>query len=100
MTKMYTKKLESKIEDRLLATHIVGNADFESACLSGNGSLIMDIVVSEMEKNNLYTKGSMKLKEDIFRMLQGKDLVPKYIGEKVLMFVWNSRFSGVGLGVL
>ena len=96
---MYTKKLESKIEDRLLATHIVGNADFESACLSGNGSLIMDIVVSEMEKNNLYTKGSIKLKNDIFRMTKGQSRISSSAGQNILFFVWNSRLSGTGLAV-
>ena len=96
---MYTKKLEAKIEDRLLATHIADNADFESACLTGNGLLIMDIVDHEMEKNNLYTKGSKKLREDILRMLQGRSSVSKYVGQNILFFVWNSRLSGIGLAV-
>lgn len=96
---MYTKNLTEKIEDRLLATHIADNTDFEGACLSGNGLLIMDIVDHEMEKNNLYTKGSKKLREDILRMLQGRTSVPKYVGQKVLFFVWNSRLSGIGLAV-
>ena len=97
---MYNKTVETKIEDRLLATHISDNVDFEGACMSGNGSQIMSIVDSEMEKNNLYTKGSKKLREDIFRMLQGKDRVSSYIGQRVLMFVWNSRLSGIGLAVI
>ena len=96
---MYTKKLCEKIEDRLLATHITDNADFEGACLSGNGLLIMDIVDREMEKNNLYTKGSKKLREDILRMLQGRTNVSSAVGQRVLMFVWNSRLSGIGLAV-
>lgn len=96
---MYNKKLEAKIEDRLLATHIADNSEFEGACLSGNGLLIMDIVEAEMEKNNLYTKGSKKLREDILRMLQGRSSVPKYVGQNILMFVWNSRLSGIGLAV-
>jgi hypothetical protein len=96
---MYTKKLEAKIEDRLLATHIADNTDFESACLTGNGLLIMDIVDHEMEKNNLYTKGSKKLREDILRMLQGRSRVSSNVGQRVLFFVWNSRLSGIGLAV-
>ena len=96
---MYTKELEAKIEDKLLATHISNNPDFEGACMSGNGLLIMDIVAAEMEKNNLYTKGSKKLQDDITRMLQGRTSVPKYIGQNILMFVWNSRLSGIGLAV-
>lgn len=96
---MYTKNLSDKIEDRLLATHIADNADFEGACMSGDGLLIMSIVDSEMEKNDLYTKGSKKLREDIIRMLQGRSRVPKYVGQNVLFFVWNSRLKGVGLGV-
>ena len=85
-----------KVEDRLLATHISGNAEFESACLSGDGAKIMEIVEAEMEKNNLFTKGAKKLQADILRLLQGRTLVPKYVGQKVLFFVWNSRMSGIG----
>jgi hypothetical protein len=96
---MYTKKLEAKIEDRLLATHISDNPDFEGACLSGNGLVIMEIVEAEMKKNNLYTKGSKKLQEDIIRMLQGRSSVSKHVGQNILMFVWNSRLSGIGLAV-
>ena len=51
----YTKNLTEKIEDRLLATHISDNPKFESACLSGDGLMIMNIVETEMENNNLYT---------------------------------------------
>lgn len=96
---MYTKKLEAKIEDRLLATHVADNPNFEAACTSGNGAMIMEIVAAEMEKNNLYTKGAKKLQADIVRMLQGKEVVSKYIGQNILMFVWNSRLSGIGLAV-
>lgn len=96
---MYTKKLEAKIEDRLLATHISDNPDFEGACLSGNGLMIMEIIEAEMEKNNLYTKGSKKLQADIINMLQGKSRVPKYVGQNILMFVFNSRLAGIGLSV-
>ena len=96
---MYTKNLSEKIEDKLLATHISDNPDFEGACMSGNGLLIMDIVEAEMKKNNLYTKGSKKLQEDINRMLQGRTRVPSYVGRNILMFVWNSRLAGIGLAV-
>ena len=53
-----------------------------------------------MNKNNLFTKGSMKLKADIIRMLQGRTRVPSYIGQNILRFVYNARLSGTGLGVL
>ena len=96
---MYTKNLTEKIEDRLLATHISDNPEFEGACLSGNGSMIMEIVEAEMEKNNLYTKGSKKLQADIIRMLKGQLSVSKYVGERVLFFVYNSRLAGIGLAV-
>lgn len=96
---MYTKNLCEKIEDKLLATHISDNPEFEGACLSGNGMMIMEIVAAEMEKNKLYTKGSKKLQNDITRMLQGQAKVPTYIGRNVLMFVWNSRLAGIGLSV-
>ena len=88
-----------KIENRLLATHISSNKDFESACMIGDAAKIRSIVEAEMEKNNLYTKGSKKLQADISNMLQGKDKVPAWQGQNVLMFVWNSRLSGIGLAV-
>lgn len=94
---MYTKKLGPQIEDRLLATHVSDNPEFESACLSGNGLLIMNIVEAEMQKNNLFTKGSKKLQADIIRLLQGRSQVSKSVGQNVMMFVWNSRLSGIGL---
>ena len=97
---MYTKNLSEKIEDRLLATHIADNPDFEEACFSGNAAQIMAIVEAEMEKNHLYTAGSKKLQTDILRMLSGKDRVPAYVGQNILMFVWNSRLSGIGLVVI
>lgn len=96
---MYGKTLEKKIEDRLLATHISTNVDFEPACMAGDGRKIMAIVEAEMEKNNLFTKGSHKLKADINRLLQGKDKVPCWVGQNVLMFVWNSRLAGTGYAV-
>jgi hypothetical protein len=85
------------IEDRLLATHVSNNGEFETACLAGDSDKIMSIVAAEMEKNNLFTKGSKKLQEDICRMLQGKAKVPTWVGQNILMFVWNSRMSGIGL---
>lgn len=96
---MYTKSVEKKVEDRLLATHISANANFEKACLSGDGNLIMEIVNSEMEKNNLHTKGSEKLKADILAKLKGKTRVSPNVGYEILFFVWNSRMSGTGYAV-
>lgn len=88
-----------QIEDRLLATHISNNADFEQACVSGNAKRIMEIVNSEMAKNNLHTKGSEKLKADIFRMTRGQQQVSSDVGTRIMYFVWNSRLSGIGLAV-
>lgn len=88
-----------KIEDRLLATHVSNNKDFEAACLTGDGLQIMDIVKAEMEKNKLFTKGAKKLQADIIRMLQGQSKVSPSIGQNILMFVWNSRMSGIGYAV-
>lgn len=95
----YTKNLTEKIEDRLLATHISDNPKFESACLSGDGLTIMNIVETEMEKNNLYSKGSKKLQADIIRMLKGQTEVSTYTGQNILFFVYNSRLAGIGLAV-
>ncbi len=97
---MYTKNLSEKIEDRLLATHISDNPEFEGACLTGNGAMIMEIVKHEMEKNNLYTDGANKLQAAIISMLKGQARVSKYVGERVLFFVWNSRMSGIGMAVI
>jgi hypothetical protein len=88
-----------KVEDRLLATHVSNNKDFETACLTGDGLQIMDIVKTEMEKNKLFTEGSKKLQADILRLLQGKSRVSPSVGQNILMFVWNSRMSGIGLAV-
>lgn len=84
-----------KIEDRLLATHLADNADFESACASGNREKILSIIDYEMEEHNLYTAGSKKLRNDIFRMLNSRKSVTD-----VLFFVWNSRLSGTGDAVI
>lgn len=89
----------TKIEDRLLATHISNNTNFETACLTGDANQIRTIVLSEMEKARLHTKGSVKLRDDIFRMLQNKQKVSTTIGTNILAFVWNSRLSGTGLAV-
>lgn len=96
---MYTKEVELKIENQLLATHISNNPNFTDACLSGNGLLIMDIIETEMKNHNLYTKGSKKLQSDILRMLQGKSKVSAKVGENVLFFVYNSRLAGIGMAV-
>ena len=93
------KNLSLKNEDRLLATHVSNNSDFEAACLTGDGAKIMAIVETEMEKHKLFTPGSKKLQEDIRTMLQGKPKVSASVGANVMMFVWNSRMRGIGLGV-
>lgn len=91
--------VNSIMEERLLATHITNNKDFESACLSGDADKIMTIVHTEMEKHKLHTKGSIKLRDDILRKLQGKLMVSSYVGKNILAFVWNSRLSGTGFSV-
>jgi hypothetical protein len=96
---MKTKTLCPEIKDQLLATHIVNNENFTAACTVGDGAKIMAIVESEMLKHNLFTKGSEKLKADIWRMLQGKTTVPVSVGTRILEFVWNSQAKGCGLGV-
>ena len=96
---MYTPEVEKKVEDSLLATHITKNPEFNNACYAGDGRLIMSIVDAEMEKHNLYTKGSKKLRADIIRMLQGRTKVSMTVGTNVMRFVYNSRLSGIGLGV-
>jgi hypothetical protein len=96
---MYTKETELKIENQLLATHLSESQEFKNACKVGDSQQIMSIIDAEMSKNNLFTKGSMKLKADIIRMLQGRTKVSYYVGENIVRFVYNSRLSGIGLGV-
>lgn len=84
-----------KTEDHLLATHIANNADFENACMTNNAEKIMAIVNYEMERTNLHTKGSNKLRDDILRLLRTKKSCVD-----VLYFVWNSRMSGTGFAVI
>ena len=47
----------------------------------------------------LHTKGAEKLRADIIRMLQGSTKVPMTVGTNIMRFVYNSRLSGIGLGV-
>ena len=83
------------IENDLLATHISNNPEFEKACLSNDAAKILSIINSEMEKHNLYTRGSKKLKADIVRMISTKRKT-----SDILAFVWNSRLSGTGNAVI
>jgi hypothetical protein len=85
----------SNVENRLLATHISNNPDFETACAVNDKETIMTIVHNEMEKHNLYTNGAKKLRDDIFRMLNRKKSCAD-----ILFFVWNSRLSGTGDAVI
>ena len=87
------------VEHRLLATHVSNNKDFETACMSGDATSIMSIIDSEMNNNKLFTKGSRKLRDDVFKMTQGKSKISSYIGNNILSFIWNSRLSGIGLAV-
>ena len=93
------RTLSLENEDRLLATHISNNKEFEAACLVGDAAKIMEIVRFEMDHNNLHTKGSKKLHNDILIKTKGQTKVSQKIGQNILEFVWNSRLSGTGLAV-
>jgi hypothetical protein len=86
--------------EELLATHIVADPEFESACLSGNAFKILEIVDRTMEDKDMYTPGAKKLRNDIARMTKGYPKVPSKIGEQILFFVWNSQLSGTGHKVI
>ena len=88
------------VEERLLATHIADNQNFEAACMSGDADLIRTIVLSEMDKAQLNTKGANKLKDDIFSLLKEQAKVSVQTGEHILFFVWNARLSGTGFAVV
>lgn len=86
-------------ERNLLATHISDNKDFETACLSGNGTKITEIIYFEMETHHLYSAGAKKLCSDILSKLNGKAKITYNKGTEIMFFVWNSRLSGTGLAV-
>lgn len=86
--------------DSLIATHVCKNPDFEAACLTGDATKIISIFDHEMEANNLYTPGSKKLRNDVFRMTRGQEKIPARVGESILFFVWNSQMSGLDLKVI
>ena len=84
-----------KADDRLLATFICNNPEFETACNSRDGDKLIMIVDAEIEKNKLHTKGAAKLRSDIIRMMMSKKSFTE-----IMFFVWNSRLSGTGFGVI
>ena len=96
---MCTKNLTPEIDSQLLAAHVADNPEFAEACMSGITIQVMSIVEAEMEKNNLFTKGSQKLHDDILRKFKGKDTFPSFLGSSILQFVWNPRLAGNGLAV-
>lgn len=87
-------------DDKLLATYVVKNPEFESACMSGDAVKIMSIIDQAMQDNNMMTKGARKLRDDVFVMTRGNARVPAKIGENILFFVWNSQLSGTGNKVI
>jgi hypothetical protein len=87
-------------EQHLLATHISNNPEFEIACMNGDCKSIMSIVETEMKTHDLFTKGSNKLKDDIYRLTRGQPKVSSSVGTRIMYFVWNSRMAGTGFGVI
>ena len=88
------EKIAAKIEDRLIATHVSENPDFEEACLTNNYKKIIQIFDDEMNANNLFTKGANKLKEEIQLMI-----FKRRPGTDIMFKVWNARMAAIGLGV-
>lgn len=86
-------------EQSLLATHVTDCPDFEEACMTGDATRIMAIIDETMQLEGMMTPGAKKLRNDVFNMTKGSARVPRKIGENILFFVWNSRMSGIGLGV-
>lgn len=90
-----TEQIAAKIENRLIATHVSNNVDFEEACMTNNYDRIIQIFDEEMEENDLFTKGAIKLKEEV------KLMITKHKpGTDILFKVWNARMSGTGFGVI
>ena len=87
---------ESVNVDRLIAKHVCDHPEFESACMTGDATKIMSIIDSEMKKNDLYTPGAQKFRDDVMRMTRGRGKVPAKIGEQILFFAWNAQASALG----
>lgn len=87
-------------DEDLLATYVATNPEFETACMTGDATKILSIMDSEMEKQQMFTPGAKKLRDDVFRMTKGHPKVPARIGENILFFVWNSQLSGTGNKVI
>lgn len=90
-----TETIAAKIENRLIATHVSDNLDFEEACMNNNYVRIIQIFDEEMEENNLFTKGAIKLKDEIKLMI-----AKNKPGTDIMFKVWNARLSGAGFGVI
>lgn len=90
-----TEQIAAKIEDRLIATHVSNNENFEEACINNDYELIIQIFEDEMEANNLFTKGAIKLKDEIQLMIT--KCKP---GTDILFKVWNARLAGTGNAVI
>lgn len=87
-------------DGNLLATYVVKNPEFETACMTGNAIKILEIMDHEMEVNGMQTKGARKLRDDVAFMTKGQAKVPQKIGEHILFFLWNSQLSGTGYKVV
>ena len=89
-----TETIAAKIEDRLIATHVSDNPDFEEACVNNKYERIIQIFEEEMESNDLFTKGANKLKDEIQLMI-----IKRKPGTDIMFKVWNARLAGIGLSV-
>lgn len=87
--------IAAKIEDRLIATHVSNNENFEEACMNNNYKLILQIFDEEMEANNLFTKGAKKLRDEIQVMVYKHKS-----GIEIMYRVWNARLAGTGYAVI
>ena len=86
--------------EELLATYVATNPEFESACMTGDVAKILSIMDSEMEKQQMFTPGAKKLRDDVVRMAKGHNKVPQRVGEQILFIIWNSQLSGTGNKVI
>ena len=85
----------AKIEDRLIATHVSNTEKFEEACMNNNYELILQIFDEEMKLNNLFTRGTKKLRDEIQLMIYKHKS-----GTEIMFKVWNARLAGTGNAVI
>ena len=95
-----TAALPRAVIDQLLASKLYYNKDFETACFTGDGAAIMQIIDDTMEEENLYTAGAKKLRDNIFVKIRGNKRIPVNVGISIFKYVCDSLVAAYGHRVI